>query len=30
MNQTGHTSVRSVRRYICDAQLFRDNAAAVL
>jgi integrase len=30
MNQTGHTSVRSVRRYIRDAQLFRDNAATAV
>ena len=30
MNQTGHTSTRMVRRYIRDANLFRDNAASKL
>ncbi len=30
MAQTGHTSVRAVRRYIRDAQLFHDNAAAAV
>ena len=27
MNQTGHRSVATVRRYIRDGNLFRDNAA---
>jgi len=27
MQQTGHTDVRSMRRYIRDASLFRENAA---
>ena len=27
MNQTGHRSVSTVRRYIRDGSLFRDNAA---
>lgn len=27
MNQTGHTSITTVRRYIRDGSLFRDNAA---
>jgi hypothetical protein len=30
MNQTGHRSVNTVRRYIRDGSLFRENAAAVL
>ena len=30
MNQTGHQSVAMVQRYVRDAQLFRDNAAAGL
>ncbi len=30
MNQTGHRSVTTVRRYIRDGDLFRDNAAAGL
>jgi site-specific recombinase XerD len=30
MNQTGHRSVNTVRRYIKDGSLFRENAAAVL
>ena len=27
MNQTGHRSLTTVRRYIRDGNLFRDNAA---
>jgi hypothetical protein len=27
MNQTGHRSTAMVRRYIRDAELFRENAA---
>jgi integrase len=30
MNQTGHKSSTMVRRYIRDASLFRENAAAVV
>jgi integrase len=30
MNQTGHRSVSTVRRYICDGNLFRENAASGL
>jgi len=30
MNQTGHRSLNMVRRYIRDASLFRENAAAVV
>jgi integrase len=30
MNQTGHRSVTTVRRYIRDGNLFRENAAAGL
>jgi integrase len=30
MRQTGHRSVQMVRRYIRDAELFSDNAAAGL
>ena len=30
MNQTGHRSVNTVRRYIRDGSLFRENAAAVV
>jgi integrase len=30
MNQTGHRSVRMVRRYIRDGSLFRGNAAAAV
>jgi site-specific recombinase XerD len=30
MNQTGHRSVNTVRRYIRDGSLFRENAATVL
>ena len=30
MNQTGHRSVNTLRRYIRDGSLFRENAAAVL
>jgi integrase len=30
MNQTGHRSVMTVRRYIRDGNLFRENAAAVV
>ena len=30
MNQTGHRSLTTVRRYIRDGSLFRENAAAVL
>lgn len=30
MNQTGHRSVVTVRRYIRDGSLFRENAAAIL
>jgi integrase len=30
MNQTGHRSVNTVRRYIRDGSLFIDNAATVL
>jgi len=28
MQQTGHTDVRTLRRYIRDNSLFRENAAA--
>jgi hypothetical protein len=30
MQQTGHRSVATVRRYIRDGSLFRDNAAAAV
>jgi hypothetical protein len=30
MKQTGHRSVQIVRRYIREAELFHDNAAAKL
>jgi len=30
MNQTGHRSVNTVRRYIRDGSLFRENAVAVV
>ena len=30
MKQTGHKSVAMVRRYVRDANLFRENAAANL
>jgi integrase len=30
MNQTGHRSVTTLRRYIRDGSLFRENAAAVV
>jgi hypothetical protein len=30
MRQTGHKSVQMVRRYICEGELFTDNAAGKL
>jgi hypothetical protein len=30
MAQTGHTDVRSVRRYIREGSLFRENAAGLI
>jgi integrase len=30
MNQTGHRSVNTVRRYIRDGSLFRENAVAMV